>query len=247
MASTRRDDLLRALPYARRYARALTGSQPRGDLLVAESLREMLASTDDTLTPRYGLYHWVTRRFDAGISTLPSMVDGLNSKQRQLLLLTALEEVPIDDAAPIVMLDVADASDQLGDARERLRASAATDVLIIEDEPIIAMDIEELVQGCGHRVVGVASTEADAVRLAQATKPGLILADINLGLGGDGTSAVSRILKHHYAPVIFVTAYPERLLTGEAVEPAFVITKPFEPLTLAIATYQAVSGGVDLQ
>ncbi len=247
MASTRRDDLLRALPYARRYARALTGSQPRGDLLVAESLREMLASTDDTLTPRYGLYHWVTRRFDAGISTLPSMVDGLNSKQRQLLLLTALEEVPIDDAAPIVMLDMADASDQLGDARERLRASAATDVLIIEDEPIIAMDIEELVQGCGHRVVGVASTEADAVRLAQATKPGLILADINLGLGGDGTSAVSRILKHHYAPVIFVTAYPERLLTGEAVEPAFVITKPFEPLTLAIATYQAVSGGVDLQ
>lgn len=247
MASSRRDDLLRALPYARRYARALTGSQPRGDLLVAESLREMLASTDDTLTPRYGLYHWVTRRFDAGISTLPSLVDGLNSKQRQLLLLTALEEVPIEDAAPIVTLELADAVTQLGDARERLRASAATDVLIIEDEPIIAMDIEELVQGCGHRVVGVASTEADAVRLAQATKPGLILADINLGLGGDGTSAVSRILKHHYAPVIFVTAYPERLLTGEAVEPAFVITKPFEPLTLAIATYQAVSGGVDLQ
>ncbi len=246
MASTRRDDLLRALPYARRYARALTGSQPRGDLLVAESLREMLASTDNALTPRYGLYHWVTRRFDAGISTLPSLVDGLNSKQRQLLLLTALEEVPIEDAAPIVTLELAEASAQLGDARERLRAAAATDVLIIEDEPIIAMDIEELVQGCGHRVVGVASTEVDAVRLAQATKPGLILADINLGLGGDGTSAVSRILKHHYAPVIFVTAYPERLLTGEAVEPAFVITKPFEPLTLAIATYQAVSGGVDL-
>ncbi len=247
MASTRRDDLLRALPYARRYARALTGSQPRGDLLVAESLREMLAATDNTMMPRYGLYHWVTRRFDAGISTLPSLVGGLSNKQRQLLLLTALEEVTIEDAAGIVSLPLTDAQSQLGDARERLRASAATDVLIIEDEPIIAMDIEELVEGCGHKVVGVASTEADAVRLAQATKPGLILADINLGLGGDGTSAVSRILKHHYAPVIFVTAYPERLLTGEAVEPAFVITKPFEPLTLAIATYQAVSGGVDLR
>jgi len=246
MASTRRDDLLRALPYARRYARALTGSQPRGDLLVAESLREMLASTDDSFSPKQGLYHWVTRRFDAGISTLPSVVDGLNSKQRQLLLLTSLEEVPVEDAAAIVSLPLAEATAQLADARERLRAAAATDVLIIEDEPIIAMDIEELVQGCGHRVVGVASTEADAVQIAQATKPGLILADINLGLGGDGTSAVSRILKHHYAPVIFVTAYPERLLTGEAVEPAFVITKPFEPLTLAIATYQAVSGGIDI-
>jgi CheY-like chemotaxis protein len=247
MASTRRDELLRALPYARRYARALTGSQPQGDLLVAESLREMLASTDNSLSPRHGLYNWVTRRFDSGISTLPSMIDGLSSKQRQLLLLTSLEEVPIEDAAPIVGLALPDATAQLADARERLRAASATDVLIIEDEPIIAMDIEELVEGCGHKVVGVASTEADAVRIAQNTRPGLILADINLGIGGDGTSAVSRILKHHYAPVIFVTAYPERLLTGETVEPAFVITKPFEPLTLAIATYQAVSGGIDLK
>ena len=57
---------------------------------------------------------------------------------------------------------------------------------------------------------------------------------------------MAAILRSHYAPVIFVTAYPERLLTGDAIEPAFVITKPFEPLTLAIATYQAVTGGVQL-
>ena len=108
------------------------------------------------------------------------------------------------------------------------------------------MDIEELVLGCGHRVVGVASTEADAVEIARKHRPGLILADINLGAGGDGSAAVARIMRSHYAPVIFVTAYPERLLTGDALEPAFVITKPFEPLTLAIATYQAVTGGVRL-
>ena len=119
-----------------------------------------------------------------------------------------------------------------------MRSAAAADVLIIEDEPIIAMDIEELVQGCGHRMVGVASTEREAVEIAKRTRPGLILADINLGAGGDGSSAVARILRTHQAPVIFVTAYPERLLTGEVVEPAFVITKPFEPLTLAIATYR---------
>ncbi len=119
-------------------------------------------------------------------------------------------------------------------------------MLIIEDEPVIAMDIEELVQSCGHKVVGVAATEAEAVELAELHRPGLILADINLGAGGDGTAAVARIMQHHYAPVIFVTAYPERLLTGEALEPAFVITKPFEPMTLAIATYQAVTGGVHL-
>lgn len=80
--------------------------------------------------------------------------------------------------------------------------------------------------------------------MATETKPGLILADINLGAGGDGMQAVVRILRHHDAPVIFVTAYPERLLTGETHEPSFVITKPFEPMMLAVATYQAVTGGM---
>jgi CheY-like chemotaxis protein len=163
-----------------------------------------------------------------------------------LLLLNALEEVPVANAALILEIDPEEAARRLHEARSRLREAAATNVLIIEDEPIIAMDIEELVRGCGHHVVGIASSEAEAVEIAARTRPGLILADINLGLGGDGAAAVARIVRGHDVPVIFVTAYPERLLTGETVEPAFVITKPFEPVTLAIATYQAVTGGVDL-
>ncbi|MBN9563294.1 MAG: response regulator [Alphaproteobacteria bacterium] len=245
MSNPQHDNLIRALPYARRYARALSGSQVRGDGLVADSLKDMLSGDEPTSDPRAALYTHVTRRFDrlAGPGT-PEI--GLRRKQRQLLLLTSLEEMPIEGAAPVVGLDLEFAKAELADARDRLRASAATDVLIIEDEPIIAMDIEELVQGCGHRVVGVASTERDAVDIARRTRPGLILADINLGAGGDGANAVSRILQSHHVPVIFVTAYPERLLTGEEVEPAFVITKPFEPIMLAVATYQAVTGGVHL-
>ena len=242
MSSLRREDLIRALPYARRYARALTGSQSVGDGLVADALKEMLADTG-TGDPRQIMYGNVTRRFNN--SATPSVgSSGLSAKQRQLLLLTSLEELSVEQAALLLDTALEDAAGQLRLARDQLRASAATDVLIIEDEPIIAMDIEELVQNCGHRVVGVAATEAEAVAIAAREKPGLILADINLGIGGDGSSAVARILKHHKAPVIFVTAYPERLLTGEALEPAFVITKPFEPVTLAIATYQAVTGGV---
>ncbi len=244
MMDSWRDDLIRALPCARRYARALTGSQPGGDLLVAESLREMLAGSPGDASPRQLLYGWVTRRFEAGGGG--AAVEGLSHRQRQLLLLTTLEELSVEDAAAVVGLGLPEAQAELVSARERLRASAAADVLIIEDEPIIAMDIEELVQSCGHRVVGVAATESEAVRIAQMTRPGLILADVNLGIGGDGAHAISRIMKVHRAPVIFVTAYPERLLTGETIEPAFVITKPFEPLTLAIATYQAVTGGVSL-
>ncbi|GAC1342299.1 MAG: response regulator [Acetobacteraceae bacterium] len=248
MTSLRRESLIRALPYARRYARALTGSQPRGDSLVAESLQEMLAGGDTEGDPKQVLYRTVTKRFDkSSVVTSPFVIGRLSQKQRQLLLLTSLEELPLEVAAPIVAMPLTDAETQLAEARDHLRAGAATDVLIIEDEPVIAMDIEELVQSCGHNVVGVASTEAEAVEMAELHRPGLILADINLGAGGDGTMAVSRIMRHHYAPVIFVTAYPERLLTGEALEPAFVITKPFEPMTLAIATYQAVTGGVHLE
>ncbi len=130
------------------------------------------------------------------------------------MLLVSLEELPVDKAATMVGIEPEEAETLLASGRDRLRDATATDVLIIEDEPIIAMEIEELVQSCGHRIVGVAATERDAVEIAKRTRPGLILADINLGAGGDGTSAVARIMQSHYAPVIFVTAYPERLLTG---------------------------------
>ncbi len=308
MTSPGREDLIRALPYARRYARALIGSRARGDALVAASLRAMLDTPGDANSdPRLALYASITRAAasepepDPGDApaddtaadsvaqpgatqpgatqpgatqsgatqsgatqsgatqsgatqsgatqsgaTQSGAAHGLSTLQRQLLLLTALEGLSLDKAAAVAGLDEPDAAASLAEARLHLREAAATDVLIIEDEPIIAMDLEELVAGCGHRVVGVASSEAEAVEIALRTRPGLILADINLGHGGDGASAVATISRQHRAPVIFVTAYPERLLTGEASEPAFVITKPFEPLTLAIATYQAVTGGVRL-
>lgn len=242
MTTLCREDLVRALPYARRYARALTGSQPLGDGLVSDVLRGMATEELPERDARHSFYARITQQFAPSAGA----ADGIGIVPRQLLLLTSLEDVPIDDAAAIVGVPASEAAGLLAEARTRLRAAAATDVLIIEDEPIIAMDIEELVESCGHRVVGVAATEVDAVRMAETSRPGLILADINLGAGGNGSSAVARIMRHHYAPVIFVTAYPERLLTGEAFEPAFVITKPFEPLTLAIATYQAVSSEVRL-
>lgn len=251
--SQRRDELIKSLPYARRYARALSGSQPAGDRLVADSLRELMQQEDpaqDRAQLRAALYKAVTTAFrqslSSGTATLAYADGALGLDQRILLLLTSLEDLSTDQAAAAVGLPRHQAASLLAEARDHLRSAAAADVLIIEDEPIIAMDIEELVQGCGHNVVGVASSEAEALQIASVTMPGLILADINLGLGGDGAAAVARIVAHHRVPVIFVTAYPERLLTGEGVEPAFVITKPFEPMALAIATYQAVTGGVTL-
>jgi CheY-like chemotaxis protein len=227
-------ELLRALPYARRFARAVTGDRDSGDALVAQVLGAPLPE----LPARLALYAAI-----AQAGPPPSAQPGLPPVQRQLLLLTALEDLSLPDAARVLDLTEQDAAAQVEAARTALRAVTATDILVIEDEPIIALDLKRLVEACGHRVVGLAASEADAVRLAATKKPGLILADINLGRGGDGSTAVAKIQSAMTVPVIFVTAYPERLLTAEGLEPAFVISKPFEPLALAIATYQAVHGG----
>ncbi|ASC07092.1 regulator [Acetobacter pasteurianus] len=242
MSESLRDGLIRALPYGRRYARALTGSQPEGDLLVAESLRGLSAQRlKEGFTPLYQLYEAISGLFSRKGFAAEYDVAGLSVTQRQLLLLITLEEVPVEMAARITGVSTKQAEQELEDAQGRLHKNVQTSVLIIEDEPIIAMDIEQLVLQCGHQVAGIAHTQADAVKLARETKPGLILADINLGPGGDGIQAVAEITSSFNVPVIYVTAYPERLLTGETMEPSFVITKPFDPLTLAVATYQAVS------
>ncbi|ATR20564.1 Two-component response regulator [Roseomonas mucosa] len=244
MNAVTQGELLRALPYARRYARALAGGQEAGDRLVAEALRAGLPQVPGHLA----LYAGVTARVAEGEGQQGGERGGgtMGLRQRQLLLLTALEDLPIRDAALVVGMEQPEAEAELEAAHSVLRATAATDVLVIEDEPIIAMDIRQLVEGCGHHVVGMASDETEAVELARSLRPGLILADVNLGPGGDGITAVERILGEQKIPVIFVTAYPERLLTAERLEPAFIISKPFEPVALAIATYQAVSGGVRL-
>lgn len=228
--------LREALPYARRYARALAGSQGAGDALVAESLRRGLPA----LPARLALYANITL-----LSEPPAARPGepLSPRERCALLLTSLEGLTVPEAAQVLAIDEGEAETTIADAREKVKQTVSTNVLIIEDEPVIALDIRLLVSRCGHKVVGVAASEAEAIRIAHEAKPGLILADVNLGRGGDGITAVRRILESVDIPVIFVTAYPERLLTAEGVEPAFIINKPFDRMTLAIATYQAISAG----
>jgi CheY-like chemotaxis protein len=243
MSDHDRAALLGALPYARRFARALTGSQARGDAMVADALRAGTRPVPGPEGARLALFSAVSR---IALAQPEEQGAPLARQERLLLLLTSLEELDAETAAAVLGLDPDLAEDLLVSAREKLRAATATRVLIIEDEPIIAMDLQQLVESAGHEVVGIAASEDDAVAIAMRERPGLVLADVNLGQGGDGASAVERIIARHAAPVIFVTAYPERLLTGTRVEPAFVITKPFEPTTLAVATYQAVTRGLPM-
>ena len=161
-------------------------------------------------------------------------------RSRQAFLLTALEGFTPSEAAQILSADPREVERLISEAQSDIDAELATDVLIIEDEAIIAADIESLVRELGHNVTGNATTHDEAVDSVSRQRPGLVLADIQLADGSSGIDAVKDILKRFDVPVIFITAFPERLLTGERPEPTFLITKPFQPETVKAAIGQAL-------
>jgi CheY-like chemotaxis protein len=242
------------LPYLRRYARALTGSQMAGDAYVAATL-ETLVNEPETITAagnvKVELFRIFTRIWNSlsvnGRSEqiqrdLPAEVriGQITPLPRQAFLLSCLEGFAEEEVATILSVDIESVRELVDEAGRELAADMATDILIIEDEPLIAMDLEALVEGLGHNVTGVARTRTEAVKLAATKRPGLILADIQLADGSSGLDAVNDLLKAFEVPVIFITAYPERFLTGERPEPAFLIAKPFQPANVSAVISQAL-------
>ena len=148
-------------------------------------------------------------------------------RPRVAFLLSSLEGFDTAEVARAMDCPVEEAAQLIDVAGKEISNQIRTDVLIIEDEPLIAIDIQMLVEELGHRVVHVARTHQEAVAAVGDAKPGLILADIQLADGSSGLEAVNQILSDLSVPVIFITAYPERFLTGTPPEPAFLITKPF--------------------
>jgi CheY-like chemotaxis protein len=240
------------LPLLRRYARALTGSQASGDAYVGATL-EALVEDPSILQgqsgPRLALYKTFTTIWNSvdlnkaggGLSLAPERhLSEIAPLPRQAFLLVSLEGFEEEDAAEILGMDVAGLRSTVEESGRELAAEIATDVMIIEDEPMIAVDLEGLVEGLGHSVTGIARTHAEAIALAKAKRPGLILADIRLADMSSGLDAVNELLQYFEVPVIFITAYPERYLTGERPEPTFLITKPYQPATVSAVISQAL-------
>ena len=244
------------LPYIRRYARALTGDQRTGDNYVRVALEALAAgekSLDARLTPRVALYHvFHTIWCSTGAQLEPPEEDvgraedaahrllRIAPRSRQAFLLTALEGFTPSETAQILDSSFDDVEQLIAEAQAEIDAELATEVLIIEDEPVIAADIEGLVRELGHEVLDIAATRKEATDAAMRRRPGLVLADIQLADGSSGIDAVKDVLARFDVPVIFITAFPERLLTGERPEPTFLITKPFQPETVKAAIGQAL-------
>jgi DNA-directed RNA polymerase specialized sigma24 family protein len=245
------------LPYLRRFARALTGTQASGDAYVVAMLEALVLAPSAfprDLNPRIGLYRtFLTLWSSVGLNTAdPSApvtlgrtavernLEALTPRPRQAFLLRTVEGFSIEEVAAIMGVAAAEAAVLVQTAGQEIAEQVATDVLIIEDEPIIALDIETMVEELGHTVTGVARTQREAIALVAKKRPGLVLADIQLADGSSGLDAVNEILATIDVPVIFITAYPERLLTGDRPEPAFLITKPFQPEAVKAAISQAL-------
>jgi CheY-like chemotaxis protein/DNA-directed RNA polymerase specialized sigma24 family protein len=242
------------LPYLRRYARALCGTQKSGDAYVRACLEAIVADSsvlDASLSARVGLYRlfhmiWASANLDsratghAPAAGVEKRLGELTPARRQALLLTAMEGFNVGDTARILSVSESDVKQMVAQAVREISNQPSTKVLIIEDEPIISLDLQSIVREMGHSVAAIATTRDEAVRAARRTEPGLVLADIKLADGSSGIDAVRQILSEVQVPIVFITAYPERLLTGERPEPTFLVTKPFVPDTVRVAVSQAL-------
>lgn len=233
------------LPYLRRFSRALTGSQASGDAYVAATLEALIA--DISIFPhgsadRIALYRLFCNLYKTASVEVPAPASEfawekqaarnlsyISPLPRQAFLLVAVEGFTDREAAEILEVNDSDFGRILTSASTEISKQVATRIMIIEDEPLIAMDIEQMVESLGHEVVGIARTKDEALALYSQEKPRMVLADIQLADGSSGIDAVNEILKDATIPVIFITAFPERLLTGERPEPTFLVTKPFNP------------------
>jgi DNA-directed RNA polymerase specialized sigma24 family protein len=260
------------LPFLRRFARSLTGSQAAGDAAVVATLERIIADPsvlEEGLSPRVALYKVFLHNLNAAppqaaagaetgsarsanrtggdAASRPAAVRAADRKlatlaprARQAFLLVALEELRPADAARAMDLSEAELQALIEEAGRDIARQVATDVVIIEDEPLIALDLVQIVNDLGHRVVRVARTAEQAVEATRSLHPGLVLADIHLADGSSGLDAVNEILRTIALPVVFVTAFPQRLLTGTRPEPTFLVTKPFQPQNVKAVISQAL-------
>ncbi|MBY0138248.1 response regulator [Paracoccus yeei] len=245
----------RELPYLRRYARALTGSQTAGDNYAVATLEAILSDrslmdTEDTRIGLFRTFHAIWQSSGQPVeqeSQTPqearaqAHLRGLTPNSREALLLRTIEELRYEQIATIMQIDQDEAEELVQIAMTEMSNSMAGKVMVIEDETIIAMDLKGIVQSMGHDVTGIARTHSAAVELAHGKRPDLILADIQLADGSSGIDAVNELLRDiGDIPVIFITAFPERLLTGERPEPAFLISKPYTEEQVRSAVSQAM-------
>jgi AmiR/NasT family two-component response regulator len=120
-------------------------------------------------------------------------------------------------------------------------------ILIVDDEIIIARELEARLQSMGYDVVDIASSGHEAIRIAMEMQPDLILMDIVLKGEIDGIEAATEIRRRIQVPIIYLTAYTDGTTVerARATEPSGYIVKPFSEselnasIEIALSAYRA--------
>ena len=254
------DQVIAHLPYLRRYARALTGSQIRGDEYVKACLEAVLQEIDEAEFERAPKLHLFRTFHDVWMRLAPPpqpdrgtdltdpegaqirrMLSTLPRRERQAFLLYELEQFQVPQISVILRQPDEEIAAMIDHAREELSNLPQAHILIIEDDPVIALGNSQIIEEMGHQVAGTATTENEALELFDTTQPDLVLADVRLADGSSGLDAAQKIMRRGSTPVVYVTGHPEDVLTGSRAEPTYVIEKPFNPETLKAAISQALS------
>ncbi|MBY6142186.1 response regulator [Leisingera daeponensis] len=244
------------LPFLRRFARFLTGSQAIGDRLVHAAREAILTGEveyDRSINPKVALFrafqefrHTFIALGEEGEKQAGSFSKAPPSLWQpalncwEVLLLRTIEGFSEKETGVILRADDKDVSNSVSIAHEEKEKGLTGRVLIIEDEPVLALDLSEIARSAGLSVVGVARNGAEARQLAAEFPADLVLSEVRLAGGASGIGAVNGLPQTHgRCPVVFLTAAPERLLTGERPEPAFVISKPYTEEQVWLAVRQA--------
>lgn len=228
------------------YARAVVPEPGRADAIVAATLQEIESELDDGVLSSspdrlFRVFSAILNR-DAGHGDddAPKRMLG-----RQAVLLMSLESFDERQVAGILGLSE--------DVVRNLLARSAPDegpaaptILVIEDEPILALELEDCLKANGYTRIIQARTRREAVANAAAARPDIVLADIVLADGESGVAAVNEILAERAVPVVFVTAYPEEFFSAESPGPVVVISKPYQHATVAAAVRRALALRGDL-
>lgn len=252
MGMNRFGPVLGQLPDLRRYAYASTGSREDGDRCVRRTLEALVArpeAVDQAALPvsLFKLFHEVN-----GVPPLAPRVGSDAQISAEARLFLQIGTVERDGRAALLLshviglsraqvgevLDVGEAEvGRLVDAaRHRLARLATAHVLIIEDDYLIAHEIQQVVENTGQRVSGPAATFEEAMSCAAQAPPTLVLADVQLRDGRvAGLLAGSALAREHRVPLIVITAYPERLAQEAEVQPHQILTKPFDYTSLRSA------------
>lgn len=227
----------------RQFARAVTADRLAGDELADAVARDANRAVQDGEPPltRAALFRrfveaWreiVNRNTAPRPFSNAALVRGLGAapdEPRMVLLLTDICGFTRNEVETI-LAPLSKAYDTLlAEGRSIVRSvRRGANALVVEDEPLIAADLKDVLEDMGVAVIGMARTAEQAAREVIRKTPDIVLADYNLDGRKTGVDAVTAFQEQHSCPVIFITGYPDEVLKGEDVEPDFVIVKPYRP------------------